>query len=150
MTPASEKAPSAATLPLGLEPNPLVSRVRRITCTAVPRVTLEIEVSATAGVVSGTVQNDQQQPSPGVAVVLIPQEPERREEPQYYRTASTDDAGRFTLKNLIPGQYKVYAWPGIEAGAYMDPDFLRPVESRGEPVTVRDGGQETVQVKLIG
>ena len=112
--------------------------------------TLEIVVSPTAGLVAGVVQNDQQQPAAGASVVLVPQEPERRELPQYYRTATADDTGHFTVNSVEPGQYRVYAWPEVEAGAYLDPDFLRPVESHGEPVTVRESGQETVQVKLIG
>ena len=111
---------------------------------------LEILLSPTAGTVTGLVQNDQQQPAAGASVVLIPQEPERRDQAQYYKTATADDAGQFTLKNISPGQYRVYAWTEIESGAYMDPDVIRPVENRGEPVTVKDSDVETVQVKLIG
>ena len=110
---------------------------------------LEIVLSPNAGLVTGVVQNDQQQPAAGASVVLVPQEPERREQMQYYKVVTADEAGRFTVKNLDPGQYRVYAWPEVEAGAYMDPDFLRPVENRGESVTVKESGSETVQVKLI-
>jgi hypothetical protein len=110
---------------------------------------IEVMLSPNAGQVTGLVQNDQQQPAAGVSVVLIPQEPEKRDQLQYYKVVTTDDTGHFTLKNLDPGQYKAFAWQDIESGAYLDPDFVRPVENRGEPVSIREGSLETIQVKLI-
>jgi len=85
-----------------------------------------------------------------VTVVLIPQERERKDQPQYYKTTTTDTAGSFTFKNLDPGQYKVYAWREVESGAYMDPEFVGPVESRGQALTIHEGSQENLQLKLIG
>src|SRR5262249_31536733 len=111
---------------------------------------LDIVLAPNAGQVSGVVQNEQKEAAPGVTVVLVPQERERRELAQYYKTAVTDSTGNYALKNLDPGQYKVYAWPDVESGAYMDPDFLRPVENRGESLTIREGSTETLNVKLIG
>jgi hypothetical protein len=111
---------------------------------------IDIVLAPNAGQAAGVVRNDQQQPAPGVTVVLIPQERERKEQTQYYKTATTDASGGFTFKNLDPGQYKVYAWKDVESGAYMDPDFVGPVENRGETLTIREGSQENLQVKLIG
>jgi hypothetical protein len=111
---------------------------------------LEILLRPNPGQASGVVQSEQQQPAPNVTVVLIPQEPERRDQSQYYRSAPTDSTGRFLIRNLDPGQYKAYAWPAIEPGAWLDPDFLRPVESRGESVTITEGSQEDLRLKLIG
>jgi len=111
---------------------------------------IDIVLAPNAGQAAGVVQNDQQQPAPGVTVVLIPQEKERKEQTQYYKTTTTDAAGGFTFKNLDPGQYKVYAWRDVESGAYMDPEFVAPVENRGETLTIREGSQENLQLKLIG
>jgi 5-hydroxyisourate hydrolase-like protein (transthyretin family) len=110
---------------------------------------IDVILSPNAGQVTGIVQNGQQQPAPGAAVVLVPLEAERSTQPQYYKTATTDDTGRFTVKTLDPGQYRVYAWQEVESGAYMDPDFIKPVENSGQTVTIRESSQETVQVKLI-
>src|SRR5262249_46352242 len=110
---------------------------------------LEVVLRANAGSAEGVVQGEGQQPAPGVTVVLVPQEPERRELSQYYNTAKTDEAGHFSFKNLDPGDYKVYAWSDVEAGAYMDPDFVRPVETFGESLKIKEGSTETIQPKLI-
>lgn len=110
---------------------------------------LDIVLAPNAGQATGVVQNEQQQPAAGVTVVLIPQEKERSDQAQYYKTATTDANGSFTLKNLDPGQYKIYAWRDVEPGAYMDPEFVRPVENRGESLTIRESSQANVQLKLI-
>jgi hypothetical protein len=82
-------------------------------------------------------------------VVLIPQEKERGEVSLFYRTANTDANGNFTMARVNPGEYKVYAWEEVENGAWFDPDFLKPVESKGSPVSVREGTPGSVQLTLI-
>jgi len=109
---------------------------------------IDIVLSPNAGSATGLVQNEQQQPATNITVVMVPQELERKSQPQFYRTASTDTTGRFTFANLTPGSYRVYAWEVIESGAYMDPDFMRPFENRGEPVQIKESGKEDLQVKM--
>jgi hypothetical protein len=82
-------------------------------------------------------------------VVLIPQEKERRDREAFYRTMTSDLSGQFTFKGVAPGEYRVYAWEEAEYGSWMDPDFLKPVESRGEAVSVSESGRQAVQVNLI-
>jgi hypothetical protein len=111
---------------------------------------VEIVISPRAGQVAGSVQNPTtQQPAGEATVVLVPQEKERIEQEDYYRQANLGQDGRFTFKNLPPGQYRVFAWEDVESGAWMDPDFIKPVADRGASVTVEEGGQQTVDVKLI-
>jgi hypothetical protein len=50
---------------------------------------------------------------------------------------------------VVPGEYRVYAWEDVEYGAWMDPDFMKPLESRGEAVSVSEGGRQAIQVNLI-
>ena len=65
------------------------------------------------------------------SVVLIPTDPTRVGDSTYYKTVTTDQAGNFTANGVIPGAYKVYAWSDLEPGAHLDPDFVRPFESKG-------------------
>lgn len=110
---------------------------------------IDIVLAPNAGVASGMVQDDSDQPVAGATVVLVPSEKDRREFAHYYRTATTDSSGRFTVKNLDPGRYTAYAWSTVDPGAYLDPDFLQPLADRGVAVSIREGSQEELKLHLI-
>jgi protocatechuate 3,4-dioxygenase beta subunit len=109
---------------------------------------LEITISAAAGRIDGAVLTEEQEPFGGASVVLVPEEG-RRDQRRFYKTTTTDQHGRFTLRGIPPGDYKLFAWEEIERGAYRDTAFLRPYEDRGEPVQVRERDQLSVQLRLI-
>ena len=113
-----------------------------------PGDTVTVTIAPNAAQIDGAVMNDKQQPAAGVTVVLVP-EPKLREIPEAYKTTTSDQNGRFSLKNLDPGDYKLFAWEDVEYGAYMDPDFLRPVEDRGQPISIQEGSHESVQLNAI-
>lgn len=110
---------------------------------------LDILLSPNAGTAGGVVWDDQQQTVAEATVVLVPAEPARREQPLFYKTATSAADGRFSLANIEPGQYKLFAWKKVEAGAYMDPDFLRSVENSGETVTIKEKASEDVRLRII-
>jgi protocatechuate 3,4-dioxygenase beta subunit len=111
---------------------------------------LDVVLSPNAGQVTGTVLNpNTQKAAPATMVVLVPQEKERRDREAFYLTATSDLSGQFKFKSVTPGEYRVYAWEDVEFGAWMDPDFMKPLESRGEAVSVTEGGRQAVQVNLI-
>jgi hypothetical protein len=112
--------------------------------------TVDVVIGVNAPQITGTVQNPAtQQPAMAVTVVLVPQEKERREVSLYYRTTNTDQSGSFTIGRVNPGEYRVYAWEEVEFGSWFDPDFLKPVESKGSPVSVREGSPASVQLTVI-
>jgi hypothetical protein len=82
-------------------------------------------------------------------VVLIPTERNRLDQQTYYKTTTTDQSGSFTIKSITPGEYKAYGWESIDTGAYMDPDFVKPFESKAEAVSVREKSRLNVQLTLI-
>jgi len=110
---------------------------------------LDIVLAPNAGVATGAVQNARQQPAAGATVVLIPQEKERAGQSQYYSITTTDASGNFTVKNLAPGHYRAYAWQVVEAGAWLDPDFMKAIEERGVAVGIKEGSQETLALGLV-
>jgi hypothetical protein len=114
-----------------------------------PAGPIDIVLSPNAGQIDGMALNEKQQPAAGSTIVLIPQERDRRDKTLYYRSVTTDLSGRFTLKSLDPGEYKVYAWEDVEYGSYFDPEFVKPVEDQGASVTIRENSRETLQLKLI-
>jgi hypothetical protein len=57
--------------------------------------------------------------------------------------------GHFILKDVGPGDYKIYAWEDIENGAEQDPDFMKPHQSDGQTLHIKERSHETVQLKAI-
>jgi protocatechuate 3,4-dioxygenase beta subunit len=111
---------------------------------------LQIVLSPHAGQVTGRVQNpDTQMPAAFSVVVLAPEEKARREQEWFYSHVTADRAGSFTLKNIAPGNYMLYAWEEIESGAYLDPDFLKPFESKAQAVSIKEDDRVTLQIDQI-
>ena len=118
--------------------------------TEVQPAPLEMLLSPNAAQVTGSVQNpNTNSPAPGATVVLIPQEKERKDQQSYYKHISSDQNGAFTVKDVVPGEYKRFAWEDVEAGAYMDPDYLKPIDNKGEPLTLRENDQKSLPLTLI-
>jgi hypothetical protein len=110
--------------------------------------TLDVLLSPNAAQVEGVVLDEKQQPAPGATVALAPDE-RRRGRPDLFRATLADQYGRFVLKGLAPGEYKLFSWAEVESGAAQDPEFLKLYERSGEPVTLRENGRETAQLKLL-
>jgi len=108
---------------------------------------LDIVISPGGGRIDGVVVDDDGQAVTGIEAVLVPIRQRRRI--HLYRTAVTDGSGRFSLREIPPGEYRVFAWEAIESFGYFDEDFLRESEQKGTFVRVAESGRETVQVKLI-
>lgn len=109
---------------------------------------ITITLAPNAAQIDGAILNEKQEPAAGATVVLVP-EAKLRDRAEAYRTGSSDQNGRFTLKNIEPGDYTLFAWEDVEYGAYMDPAFLKPVEDRGQSIRLDEGGHESVQVNII-
>ena len=108
---------------------------------------LELVLSPGAGRIDGSVESDDQA-VPGVSVVLVPDGKDRGQ-PNYYRQAITDQSGRFAMRNIVPGDYTLFAWEQIDRGAYFDPEFLAQYEDRGKAIHVEEGGQISVKLEPI-
>jgi hypothetical protein len=89
--------------------------------------------------VSGVVHDKGGEPIAGATVVLTPG----------FRNTVTDQTGYFTIGSLAPGDYTLFAWNQIQPNRYYDPDFLKSVESRGQPVSLQEGSQEVVNYEAI-
>jgi uncharacterized surface anchored protein len=107
---------------------------------------LAVTINPNGGVVEGTVQNAKDEPAAGAWVTLIP---DANSAPRLFKLADTDQNGHFTLHGVAPGDYKIFAWEDVEAGAYQDPDFVKPHESAGQALSIRERAHENVQLKLI-
>jgi hypothetical protein len=111
------------------------------------QASIQIVVNAAGEVVEGTVQRNDSKPAADATVVLVPA-PSRRQNPALYKTAITDEAGRFVLRGIAPGQYTIFAWEYVLNGAWQNADFMEKNQSRGRSVNVIQGRNE-IQLDLI-
>jgi hypothetical protein len=106
---------------------------------------LDIVVSPNGASIDGVVSQDHR-PFPEATVMLVP-DPPYRDENRLFKSGTIDQNGHFVIEGVSPGDYKVFAWEKIEAGACVtSSEFLRPFESRGESVHITEGSHNTVQV----
>jgi hypothetical protein len=113
-----------------------------------PNGPIEISVARDAGRLTGSVQNDRQEPSPNVTVVVVSNMPVRARL-DLYRMSTTDAMGQFHIDGIPPGDYKVFSWEDVETGAWQDPDFIRNFEDRGTPVHIDENGTSNMELRVI-
>ena len=136
----------------GLSPEMYVADVRQgagsvfdsgVTITGEPPSPLQVMIRTDSGTVEGTVLDAARRPVAGASVVLVPPDA-RRQNRLLYRTATANADGRFTIKGVAPGSYRIFSWPGGDTslfaapidGGYYNPKFLARFENRGRSVTV--------------
>jgi hypothetical protein len=105
-----------------------------------PDKVLEIVLAKNAGSLAGRVEDERKQPAAGVFVTLVPNiQTARLYRTDMYKTTTTDAEGKFEVKSLPPGEYKLFALEGFEKDAWLDPEFFKPYEERGMAITVGEG-----------
>src|SRR5215469_10446709 len=114
---------------------------------------LEITLSSRAAQVSGVVFNSDSLPAAGVTVVLIP-EVTRRSYKEYYKSATTDQNGKFSIKGIAPGDYKLFSWDSVEGnewsdGNWFDTAWLKLFEAKGESIHLGEAETKSVDLTLI-
>ena len=109
---------------------------------------IEIILGVGTGTLTGTVMDAKQQPAGGIFVTLIP-DPLKEHRFDLFRSVPSNQNGQFTLTNLPPGEYKLYAWDTNEPPAFMDPAITKPYETRAKRITIKPGSSEQVTLTAI-
>lgn len=109
--------------------------------------TLDIVLSPNVSQIEGIVTDAKMQPVGGVQAVLIPDS--NRDRLDLYKTATTDQAGRFKITSVAPGEFKIFSWETLDGNQYFDPDFLRRSEAAGKPVRVTESSKQSVTLQVI-
>lgn len=109
---------------------------------------LLVTISSRGARVQGAVVDKDGLPATGVWVVAVPDEA-RRANFKLFKSQTTDQYGKFALRGLAPGSYKIFSWTGIESNEWEDADFLKPFEGKGESVELQDEDVKTVNLKVI-
>jgi len=110
---------------------------------------IQITVKPRGGTLQGMVQNANQEAVRNAGVVLVPNAP-RRGNSLLYKRVTADTSGRFSIRGIAPGGYKIFAWPSLPEGSAEENDeFIAPFELRGTAVDVEAAGSANVQVRVI-
>jgi len=110
---------------------------------------LVVVLSANGGKIDGVVEDDRGVPAELAQVLLMPVDAQRRK--ALLKLTMTDRAGRFSMRAIAPGSYKLYAFDDdADTNQVMyDPDFVKPFASRAESVEISEGSHKNLQLNLI-
>jgi hypothetical protein len=109
---------------------------------------LLLEVSPTGAQVEGAVETNDGKTACQATVVLVP-EPDRRNIRRFYYSTDINRSGRFAIRGVAPGNYRLFAWDDEDEAAYFDSEFLRPYEKSYDPIHIKQGDHRTALLKLI-
>ena len=121
---------------------------RRIDLTGTAPDPISILLASDVGTIDGSVQHAGGEPAARVRVTAIPYG-DHIGRGELQKFAFTDDQGHFSIKNVAPGEYKVFAWEDVEIGAPQDPEFRKPFEKLAASVKLSSNGNQTVQLTAI-
>ena len=86
---------------------------------------------------------------PGFTVVAFPVDP-RYWAPSSRRIQAARPAtdGRFTLRNLPAGEYRLAVVADVDTGEWFDPAFLRTLTTNAIAVTLTDGERKEQALRI--
>jgi hypothetical protein len=113
-----------------------------------PNAPLDIVIDLDGGSLEGVVRNERLQPVPNAVIVLAP-DPPLRARHHLYKAAAGDVAGRFIIRGIAPGDYKVFAFDYIDSEAWLDPQVLQNFETRGTRIRIGAGPGQDVDLTLL-
>lgn len=116
-------------------------------------VPLEVVFSTKGARLSGTVTGNAAMPQ----VILTPDDlipddlnPDSAARREHETLAGVfDQNGVFSIESIPPGSYKLYAFENVPEGVWLDPDFLKEVESAGIAIKVAEGDVQTIQIPVL-
>lgn len=110
-------------------------------------ISLEISLSPKAGSVVGRV-SDETKDVPETFVTLIP-EPAYPERLYRSKWTTSDENGRFSIKGVAPGEYRLYAWEEPIVSVLRDPGFFKEFERAAAKASVSEGEEVQAEATLI-
>jgi protocatechuate 3,4-dioxygenase beta subunit len=112
-----------------------------------PPDSLVITFKPNGAAIACTARDDQGSPVPGARVLLVPEAPKTNRF-ALHGEAVTDASGTCTITGITPGDDHIYAMPDDPQIDHRDPDLLKAVADHGKAVTLVEGQQEKLEIKV--
>lgn len=108
---------------------------------------LELVLSPNGAQIEGTLFDSKDQPTRG-SVLLVPDLPDPGP-PELLRRASAGSDGKFTLRGVRPGSYRVVALESLTLSEQLnEPDFTRKLAGMGTSLVVEEQGRYKIFSRL--
>jgi 5-hydroxyisourate hydrolase-like protein (transthyretin family) len=109
---------------------------------------LTVVLASDVGQVEGAVKKADGEPAVRVRVTLVP-EGDQAGRQELSRFAFSNEKGEYKIINVPPGEYKIFAWEEVQAGAPQDPEFRKPFEKRGVAIKIPSNGHASADLTVI-
>ena len=109
---------------------------------------IQVLLTSPGAKVDGIVRGANQEPVPSVLVVLTP-EASKRQDTTRFRSIASDKDGKFVLRGIPPGTYRMFAVDNFPDDSWRNAAFMQKYESRGQTVTLGKGASTTVELPRI-
>jgi hypothetical protein len=121
--------------------NDILEKPRRL----IADTELKIVLRSPGTVLEGLVTNSNGEKLPDAIVALVPEAP-LRSAGVLYRTATSDVNGKYQLRGIAPGSYRLFAWTELEGAAYRNAEFMKDYEGKGRPIRIERGSKGTADL----
>jgi hypothetical protein len=120
---------------------------RSFTFTPVESNVLDLVIGSGAPEIRGAVTDERLAPTPGALIALVPDR--NRDRAELFRTATAGPDGKFSIANVTPGDYKLFAWQTLEPFAYFDPELLQRDEAKARAIHVEESANQNIDLRVI-
>jgi hypothetical protein len=111
---------------------------------------LELVFSTRGARISGSIAGPENAPrAANPQVVLMPDTTDAARQEYETHVAVFDQNGVFTLDGVPPGSYKLYAFEKVPGDIWLEPEFLKEIESKGITLDAAEDDVKTIQLPLI-
>jgi hypothetical protein len=110
------------------------------------RDVIDIVIADDTGGIKATVIDAAGKPYDAATVVLVPDE-STGTTVAYYKTGTSDSAGSIAIKGIPPGDYTLFAWEYIDAGAGTIWTLFASKMPNGVAVTIDPGREVDVRIR---
>ena len=108
---------------------------------------LDIVISSEGGMIQGVVMEGDA-PRAGAYLTLFPETLTSGDQ-RLRRGANSEGSGQFVIRNVAPGNYRLFAWEQRFSFRELEERDLQPYQSSGVRVRVEENALERVEVPII-